>query len=67
MSAASEPSGRFPKLELAEFTNIRQGDDGMWRATHISSRREAIGETWNELVLSALIIRVGESMKRAWS
>ncbi|GII86201.1 hypothetical protein Ssi03_41910 [Sphaerisporangium siamense] len=52
---------------LAEFENVRQDEDGMLRATHIRSRREACGENWEAIRLDALVIRISETLKRAWS
>lgn len=49
---------------LPEFKDVRQDDDGTWRAVHVPSGREAVGDTWNEIELAALVIRVVEDLKR---
>ncbi|GII84618.1 hypothetical protein Ssi03_26080 [Sphaerisporangium siamense] len=51
---------------LTEFENLRCDEDGMLRATHTCSGREACGETWEEIRLDALVIRFSEALKRLW-
>lgn len=51
--------------QLSGFKDLARGDDGFWRASHIGSGREARGETWVEIELSALVIRISEAVKQA--
>lgn len=45
---------------------MSRGEDGLLRAKHVPSGREAIGETWVDIEVSALVIRVSEALKRTW-
>lgn len=56
--------GPTPEPQLSGFKDLRRDDDGFWRATHISSGREAAGETWVQIELSALVIRISEALNR---
>lgn len=44
---------------------MRLDGEGIWRATHIYSRREIDGATWAELLDHAFIVRTIEGLKRA--
>ncbi|MFC4535681.1 hypothetical protein [Sphaerisporangium dianthi] len=54
------------KPDIPEFRDVRQDDDGTWRAVHVDSGREAVADTRADLELRALVIRVTEGFKRAW-